>query len=104
MDKSRFVPADRMWVRIRNMLPGRRGSPRRDLPEDFGNWNSASGHFRSWSRKGVFDRIFKVLSESFDLERASVDGAVVQAHAKVSGGQGGGRVSGRRTIQGRVGD
>ena len=72
------------------MLPGRRGSPdrtaadnrvfleavlrragtgstRRDLPEEFGNWNSVSERFRRWARKGVFDRILKALSENFDL-------------------------------------
>ena len=96
---------------IEDMLPGRRGSPggtaadsrlfleavlwragtgspRRDLPEEFGNWNSVSERFRRWARKGVFDSIFKVLSENFDLEYVSVDGTVVQAHAKASGGIG----------------
>ena len=98
--------------RIEDMLPGRRGSPggteadsrlfleavlwragtgspRRDLPEEFGNWNSVSERFRRWARKGVFNSIFKVLSENFDLEYVSIDGTVVQAHAKASGGKGG---------------
>ena len=41
------------------------------------------------ARKGVFDTIFKALSENFDLEYAGVDGTVFQAHAKASGGKGG---------------
>ena len=91
MNTGRFVPADRMRVGSRTCFPagearrsGRRrairlfleavlrragtGSPWRDLPEEFGKWNSVSKRFRRWARKGVFDRIFKVLSENFDLE------------------------------------
>ena len=112
MKTSRFVPADRMWCRIKEMLPGWRGSPGRtaadnrlfleavlrragtgspwrDLPEEFGNWNSVFKRFRRRTTKGVFDMFFKALYESFDLEYAGVDGTVDQAHAKASGGKGG---------------
>ena len=54
--------------------------------------------FQRWARKGVFDCIFRALSENFDLEYAGVDGTVVQAHAKAPGGKGG-RFAGDRAIQ-----
>ncbi|MDE0305490.1 MAG: transposase, partial [Albidovulum sp.] len=66
----------------------RTGSPWRDLPSEFGNWNSVFVRFRHWAEKGVFEGVFKELSGSFDLEWAQVDGTVVRAHAKASGGKG----------------
>ena len=36
----------------------RTGSPWRDLPEAFGEWNSVFRRFSRWSRKGVWQRIF----------------------------------------------
>ena len=57
------------------------GSPRRDLPDEIGNWNSMFKRFRRWARKGVFGMIFKAYSESFGFEHAGEDGTNVQARA-----------------------
>jgi transposase len=35
----------------------RTGSPWRDLPPSFGNWNSVFKRFRDWVKAGVFKRI-----------------------------------------------
>ena len=112
MNADRTVLTDAMWARVEPMLPGkatdpgvtaadnrqfleavlwriRTGSPWRDLPERFGKWNSVFKRFRRWAVKGVFERVFNVLSDEFDLEYVFVDGTVVQAHQKASGAKGG---------------
>ena len=112
MNSDRTVLTDAMWARVESMLPGkatdpgvtaadnrlfveavlwrfRTGSPWRDLPERFGNWNSVFRRFRRWALSGVFERVFNVLSEGFDLEHVFVDGTIVQAHQKASGARGG---------------
>ena len=67
----------------------RTGSPWRDLPLFFGNWNSAFRRFRRWAQKGVFERLFKALSAEPDFEYALIDGTIVSVHQKASGAKGG---------------
>ncbi len=81
----------------------RTGSPRRDLPQDFGNWISATGfrqldfgnwnsvfkRLRRWARAGVFDRLFNAMSGEPDLEHALIDGTIIQARQQATGAQGG---------------
>ncbi len=117
MNADRTVLTDAMWARIEDMLPGKKsdpggtaadnrlfmeavlwrfrtGSPWRDLPARFGNWNSVFKRFRRWALSGVFELVFNALSEEFDLEWVFVDGTVVQAHQKASGAKGGPRARG----------
>ena len=112
MNTDRTVLTDAMWVRIEPMLPGmatdpgviaadnrqfleavlwriRTGSPWRDLPEHFGNWNSVFKRFRRWALSGIFERVFNELSDEFGLEYVFVDGTIVQAHQKAAGAKGG---------------
>src|ERR1700740_3792076 len=42
----------------------RTGAPWRDLPEEFGNWNSNFRQFRRWADSGVFDVILEALAGS----------------------------------------
>ncbi len=118
MNEDRTVLTDAMWARIEHILPGketdpgvtaadnrqfleavlwriRTGSPWRDLPEHFGNWNSIFKRFRRWALSGIFEQVFNELSDEFDLEYVFVDGTIVQAHQKAAGAKGGppGRVS-----------
>jgi putative transposase len=46
----------------------RTGSPWRDLPETFGDWNSVFRRFSRWSVKGVWWRIFEAMSGDPDFE------------------------------------
>jgi transposase len=73
MDQDRFVVSAAVWAKIALLLPGqatdpgatgkdnrlfleavlwrvRTGSPWRDLPSGFGNWNSVFQRFRRWVR------------------------------------------------------
>lgn len=112
VDRDRFVVDDETWAKVEALLPGkasdrgvtardnrlfleavlwrvRTGLPWRDLPDDFGNWNSVFQRFRRWAVAGVFDRIFQRLSGEPDFEYALIDGTIVSAHQKASGAKGG---------------
>jgi transposase len=67
----------------------RAGLPWRDLPAEFGHWNSVSKRFRRWVRRNIFDRIFNALSGEPDFEYAMIDGTIVSVHQKASGAKGG---------------
>ena len=96
MKSERFVITDNVWEKIWRHLPGkatdrgvtaadnrlfleavlwrvRAGSPWRDLPPAFGNWNSVFQRFRRWAKKGVFERLFEELSAEPDFEYALID-------------------------------
>jgi transposase len=67
----------------------RTGSPWRDLPEAFGEWNSVFRRFSRWSEKGVWRRIFEALSDDPDFEYLIVDSTIVRAHQHSCGAKGG---------------
>src|SRR4028119_2318767 len=111
-ERSRSVVSDAAWEKIASLLPGkasdpgatardnrlfleavlwrvRTGAPWRDLPSEFGHWNSVFQRFRRWVEGAVFERVFACLSDEPDFEYALVDGTVVAAHHKASGARGG---------------
>jgi transposase len=51
----------------------RTGSPWRDLPEVFGDWNSVFRRFSRWSIKGVWYRMFEAMSDDPDFEYLIID-------------------------------
>jgi len=112
MDEQRFVVTDEIWVRLEPHLPGKKsdsgvtgkdnrlfleavfwrvrtGLPWRDLPSEFGHWNSVFRRFRRRAKGGVFERLFMEIRGDPDFEYALIDGTVVQAHQKASGAKGG---------------
>lgn len=70
----------------------RTGSPWRDLPEEFGNWNTISKRFRDWVKKEVFEPMFKALSGEPDMECAMVDATIVRVHRHGQGAKGGPKI------------
>jgi transposase len=109
---DRLILSDAQWARIEPLCPGKRsdpgrsgknnrmffegvlwiartGSPWRDLPVQFGHWNSVYSRYSDWIRTGVFQRIFEALSDDPDLEYAMVDATVVKVHRHGQGAKGG---------------
>src|SRR6476659_8631526 len=64
-DNRRFVEAV-LWI-------VRTGSPWRDLPPFFGNWNTVFKRYRDWVKAGVFTRLFEACSDTPDMEYAMVN-------------------------------
>ena len=104
----RLTLTDKQWRLIEPALPGRpgkpgrngnnnrmslegmiwitrTGAPWRDLPKEFGNWNTVHRRFRRWAQSGVFQRIFDVIEEDLDLRAVMVDGTFAKVHQHGSG-------------------
>jgi transposase len=111
----RVVLTDEQWARIEPLCAGkpgdpggsgannrmfveavlwiaRTGSPWRDLPRVFGNWNSVYVRFNRWSAGGVWQRMFTALSEDGDFEYLIVDSTIVRAHQHAAGAKGGPKI------------
>jgi transposase len=61
-DPGRSGADNRLFVEAVLWL-ARTGSPWRDLPEIFGNWNSVFVRFSRWSKDGVWDRLFAAMAD-----------------------------------------
>ena len=108
----RMVLTDAQWAKIephclgKKSDPGRSGddnrlfleavlwkartnSPWRDLPEELGNWNTVFKRFDDWSKAGVFEKIFEVVSDDPDMEYAMIDATIVPVHRHGHGAKGG---------------
>jgi putative transposase len=91
----------RPWNDHRRMLEGicwrfRTGSPWRDVPDEFGAWQSVWKRHRRWSEDGTYEGIFVAVnraggdrgprSDAGELLRAlSVDSSSVRAHQHAAG-------------------
>lgn len=82
-DGRQFLEAV-LWI-------ARTGAPWRDLPEEFGNWNTPFKRFRHWVTLDVFRRIVDAVSDEPDMEVAMVDGTIVKVHRHGQGSKGGSR-------------
>jgi len=107
----RYALRDDQWHRIEALLPGkagdrgrtasdnrlfveavlfryRAGIPWRDLPERFGDFRVIHLRHMRWSRTGVWERLFKHLSQDSDNEYAMIDSTIVRAHQHAAGARG----------------
>jgi transposase len=86
----------RPWNDHRLMLEGiawrfRTGTPWRDLPDDFGAWQSVWKRHRLWSTDGTYEKIFATVREALPdqdpdvRELLSIDSTVVRAHQHAAG-------------------
>lgn len=112
MGQKRYALRDDQWDRIKDLLPGRKGTvgvtarnnrlfveavlyryragiPWRDLPERFGDYRVIHTRHMRWSRKGVWEKVFKHLADEADNEYASIDATIVRAHQHAAGAKGG---------------
>jgi transposase len=99
---------DEQWKQIEDMLPGkvgdrgrsaadnrlfveavlwiaRTGSPWRDLPAEFGSWNSTYKRCARWSRAGVWHRVFAALARQRRFREVFIDSTIVRAHLHAAG-------------------
>lgn len=67
----------------------RTNCPWRDLPGEFGDWNAIFKRFDYWSKAGVFERLFKAVSDDPDMEYAMIDATIVPVHRHGHGAKGG---------------
>lgn len=86
----------RPWRDHRRVLEGvawrfRAGAPWRDVPADFGPWQSIWDRHRRWSEDGTYDRMFAAVRASSkvdDVDAAalmSIDSTSVRAHQHAAG-------------------
>ena len=63
----------------------------RNLPKEFGPWQSVYDRFRNWTRRGLWDRILRRLQArkmhggDIDWSLFCIDGTVVRAHQSAAG-------------------
>lgn len=69
----------------------RTGAPWRDLPGEFGKWNSVWRQFRRWSLSGVWDVLLQALADAAgDADTLQmVDSTIIRAHHCAAGAKGG---------------
>lgn len=65
----------------------RSGTPWRDLPPEFGEWNSVYQRFGRWSKKGVWHAVFAELAQDVDFEETFIDSTIIKAHQHAAGAQ-----------------
>ena len=66
--------------------PARRGAI---SPDEFGHWYSVYTRFWRWSKKGVWESLFKALADDPDFEYLMIDSTIVRAHQHAAGAKGG---------------
>lgn len=83
-DPGRTAADNRLFVEAVLWI-SRTGSPWRDLPRQFGPWNSVYQRFARWSRRGVWYHVFVHLAQDADFEETFIDSTIVRAHQHAAG-------------------
>ena len=104
--------SDEVWKKIAPLLPGRKGawgreakdnrlfinavlwilrtgSPWRDLPPDYGDWNNTHRRFSRWRDKGTWEMLLEKMIDEPDLEWLMIDASHIKVHAHGTGAVGG---------------
>ena len=89
---TRTILTNRQWRLIEPFLPGkatdpgrtgadnrstlegilwviRTGAPWRDMPKEFGHWNTVHRRFRRWAELGVFEKVLSTVQVEWDFCR-----------------------------------
>ena len=104
--------SDRLWEKIKSVLPGsegkrgrpgrdnrkfinavfwilRTGAPWRDLPQDYGDWKNTHRRFCRWRDNRIWERVLEVVSDEHDCEWIMVDATFIKSHMHSAGTRGG---------------
>jgi transposase len=76
---KRFIEAIYWMVRT--------GAQWRELPEEYGKWNSVFSRFNEWVKKNVWDALLTFCADDPDLESVMIDATIIRAHACSAGYQ-----------------
>lgn len=119
---ARLRISDRQWLRIQPMIPDgkpggrptldrriildgilwilRTGAPWRDMPDEFGTWQTAWRVFDQWNSDGILDRILQNLQGDISINTKlwCIDGTVIRAQRCAAGGGKKGTLKSRKTM------
>jgi len=63
----------------------RSGAPWRDLPAEFGSWQTVYNQFNRWSKAGHWQKIFVIIRGEADNEWNFMDGTYIKVHQHAAG-------------------
>lgn len=69
----------------------RTGAPWADLPERYGPYTTCYNRFVRWRKRGVWEKIFKAVSETYDGDLQMIDSSSIRVHQHAANGKKGGR-------------
>ena len=83
-DRGRTAADNRLFVEA-VLWMARSGAAWRDLPEEFGPWNSGYQRFARWQQRGVWERVFEALAEDADFEEIFMDSPAIRVLQSAAG-------------------
>ena len=77
-------------IKLRNFIEAicyicRSGCQWRLLPREYGSWRAIHKRFKDWSKRGIWEEIFKKVQVNPDLEWIMIDSTIVRSHACSAG-------------------
>jgi transposase len=107
---SRYELTEAQWNCIRDLLPGRKESVGRtaadnrvfvngvlwalrsgarwsDLPERYGKYKTVHKRFTRWAATGVWEKIFRTLTQDKSNQYLMIDSTIVRAHQQAATGR-----------------
>lgn len=101
----RTIITEKAWIRLQEVLKGvgcyltysarnafegmlwrlRTGAPWRDLPSEFGRWQSIYRRYNRWNKKGKLDEILENIEGIIDYRTVYLDGTYVPVHQHATG-------------------